>query len=70
MASTTAAPRKSLFSSLASTADHQQLPAALVEWVRAQPDSGGNAPSSVEDGASGLDELKDGVRLAEIVAQM
>ncbi|GAA5953049.1 hypothetical protein JCM8115_002421 [Rhodotorula mucilaginosa] len=70
MASTTAAPRKSLFSSLASTADHQQLPAALVEWVRAQPDSGGNAPSSVEDGASGLDELKDGVRLAEIVAQI
>lgn len=72
MASTAGAPRESLFSSLASTADHQQLPAALVEWVRAQPDSSSSEPTPprTEDGAAGLDELKDGVRLAEIVVQI
>lgn len=68
---TTAGPRKSLFSSLASTAEHEQLPAALVEWVHAQPASSSESPpSSGEDGVPGLDELKDGVRLAEIVGQM
>ncbi|GAA5881465.1 hypothetical protein JCM3774_005091 [Rhodotorula dairenensis] len=59
-----AAPRKSLFSSLASTEDHDRLPAALVEWVSAQP----TAPRSESTG--GLDGLKDGVRLAQVVAQI
>lgn len=65
----TSGPRKSLFSSLASTADHEQLPAALVEWVAAQPTTEG-APLPISGGADGLEELKDGVRLAQVVAQM
>lgn len=59
------APRKSLFSSLASTAEHEQLPAALVEWVKAQP-----GDAETRDESAGLEALKDGIRLAEIVAQM
>lgn len=65
MRTMSAAPRKSLFSSLASTADHERLPNALVEWVKAQPR---NAKADAAE--QGLDGLKDGLRLTEVVAQM
>ncbi|GAA5846488.1 hypothetical protein JCM9279_006711 [Rhodotorula babjevae] len=56
------APRKSTFSSLASTTDHARLPDALVEWVKAQPGVA-EARSSV----AGLDDLKDGAVLAKVL---
>ncbi|TNY24172.1 hook-related protein family [Rhodotorula diobovata] len=53
------APRKSAFSSLASTGDHARLPDALVEWVKAQP--------GVQGDVRGLDDLKDGVVLGQVL---
>ncbi|GAA5991463.1 hypothetical protein JCM10908_005715 [Rhodotorula pacifica] len=70
MSGSAAAPPKSLFSSLASTTDHERLPDALVEWVNTQPTSAGTAEETGGAGEAGLEELKDGVRLAEIVAQI
>ncbi|GAA5927997.1 hypothetical protein JCM10213_000945 [Rhodosporidiobolus nylandii] len=59
--------RKSTFSSLASTAGHHQLPDALVEWVKAQP----AVVKKLEEGGrkdiDGLDDLKDGVALSEVL---
>ncbi|BGP45203.1 hypothetical protein JCM10450v2_001020 [Rhodotorula kratochvilovae] len=56
------APRKSTFSSLASTADHARLPDALVEWVKAQP-----AVAQFKRDIAGLDDLKDGVALGQVL---
>lgn len=64
------APRKSLFSSLASTSEHRRLPDALVEWVKAQPavQSGSAGPGRRE--ITGLVDLKDGVALGEVLVDM
>ncbi|GJN87749.1 hypothetical protein Rhopal_000704-T1 [Rhodotorula paludigena] len=64
------APRKSTFSSLASTPDHAQLPDALVEWVKAQPagvqdDTG--ATEGTGRAVDKLDDLKDGIALGLVL---
>ncbi|GAA5892296.1 hypothetical protein JCM8208_001504 [Rhodotorula glutinis] len=56
------APRKSTFSSLASTADHARLPDALVAWVKAQP-----GVAEAKSTINGLDDLKDGAILAKVL---
>lgn len=52
--------RKSTFSSLASTPAHEQLPDALVEWVKEQPASSKRTVGSLKD-------LKDGVALGLVL---
>ncbi|GEM12012.1 hypothetical protein Rt10032_c18g6029 [Rhodotorula toruloides] len=64
------APRKSLFSSLASTSDHARLPDALVEWVRAQPAVRSASAGQGRREVAGLDDLKDGVALGEVLVDI
>ncbi|GAA5841236.1 hypothetical protein JCM3766R1_001709 [Sporobolomyces carnicolor] len=71
------APRKSLFSSLASDSSHPQLPEALLTWVRSLPSTRQLAPSDDDDDASArpdgsksvrnLKDLMDGIVLGRIL---
>ncbi|GAA6040131.1 hypothetical protein JCM8097_002041 [Rhodosporidiobolus ruineniae] len=60
--------RKSAFSSLASTSAHAQLPDALVEWVNAQP-AVSNSPVDTNKDVQGLDDLKDGIALGQVLLE-
>lgn len=68
------APRKSLFSSLASTSSHAQLPEALLTWTRTLPST--QRLLSASDGtAEGhkvdeLGDLMDGVVLGQALLEM
>ncbi|GAA5976900.1 hypothetical protein JCM5350_007285 [Sporobolomyces pararoseus] len=64
------APRKSLFSSLASTSGHSQLPEALLSWVRSLPSTQQILSDSESDSGRKVDELEslmDGVVLGRIL---
>lgn len=60
--------RKSAFSSLASTSAHAQLPDALIEWVNAQP-SVSDSPVDTRKDVQGLDDLKDGIALGQVLLE-
>ncbi|EMS23422.1 protein-nucleus import-related protein [Rhodotorula toruloides NP11] len=64
------APRKSLFSSLASTTEHARLPDALVEWVKVQPAVQSGSAGQGRRAIAGLDDLKDGVALGEVLVDI
>ncbi|GAA6064121.1 hypothetical protein JCM10212_004968 [Sporobolomyces blumeae] len=72
------APRKSLFSSLASTSDHPDLPLALLEWVKSQPSVQRVVANDRDDDASSqadrdrlsletLEDLMDGIVLSQVL---
>ncbi|BGP29212.1 hypothetical protein JCM10296v2_000950 [Rhodotorula toruloides] len=64
------APRKSLFSSLASTIEHARLPDALVEWVKMQPAVQSGSTGQGRRAVASLDDLKDGVALGEVLVDI
>ncbi|KAK4333566.1 HOOK protein-domain containing protein [Rhodotorula toruloides] len=64
------APRKSLFSSLASTTEHARLPDALVEWVKVQPAVQSGSAGQDRRAFTALDDLKDGVALGEVLVDI
>ena len=70
------APRKSLFSSLASTSTHAQLPEALLTWTRTLPSTQRLLSSTTSDGigeghkVDELGDLMDGVVLGQALLEM
>jgi len=66
-------PRKSLFSSLASSTDHVELPRALLEWVRSLDSTKHLLSLNNDNDDRKLDDLKDlmdGVILGNILMEM